>query len=618
MAISDVRQALRVPAGSLAGGAPARLGIAGAFVCLAAVTVATAGAPGDEAFERGLLELLVVGVPMAGGMYALRAPATATFGSALLAIGFVWALTAFAESSESVPYTIGRLAAWLTLPSAFFLLLSFPDSRIRPGLDRTLWLGLLAVSVVLFYGTAPLVTAYPAHTPWATCTTQCPHNAVALVSRTPSFMPKVILVREWLVDLLWLAMFVSMLRRLRAASPLQRRALGPVFLIATAIGLCQISYYVARELGGSSQTVVALSWAWTLCIVGMCGAFTFGLFRRRLLLGAALARLGVALRRSDDPAAVRDAVATTLGDATIQLLLRDPITGVWHEAGGGTVRWPRPVGDGRAATAVGADRGDEEVVLIHDIALRGDREVLDAVSGMVLAAWHHERLTGDLAKAMSDLEDSRRRIAETADLERVRIERDLHDGAQQRLVALRIRLGLAEDLLRTDPVAGAREVHELGTEAELVLEELRSLAHGVYPPLLTDQGLSGALAAVARQAPLPVHLIATGLTRHPIEIESAVYFTCVEALQNALKHATTATAVWMRLTQSTSALGFEIRDDGCGFTPDEGSGHGLRNMRDRIEAIGGWLAIEAEPEHGTRVVGSVALTATHAAPAGDP
>src|SRR6476661_3092123 len=140
---------------------------------------------------------------------------------------------------------------------------------------------------------------------------------------------------------------------------------------------------------------------------------------------------------------------------------------------------------------------------------------------MVLATWRHERLTADLGRAMTELDESRRRIAEAADLERARIERDLHDGAQQRLIALRIRVTLAEELLKTDPGAGVRAVRELGVEAERALDELRSLAHGVYPSMLTDRGLPDALRSLAVHAPLPVRVAADGISRHPIEIESA-------------------------------------------------------------------------------------------------
>jgi hypothetical protein len=158
---------------------------------------------------------------------------------------------------------------------------------------------------------------------------------------------------------------------------------------------------------------------------------------------------------------------------------------------------------------------------VHDGALLDDSELLGGVSGMVLAGSRHERLTADLGRAMTDLEESRRRIAEAADLERARIERNLHDGAQQRLVSLRIRLGLAEERLKTDPGAGTQLAKELGFEAEAALDELRALARGVYPPVLTDRGVPDALRSVAMLVPLPVYLIEGGVTRHPIEIESA-------------------------------------------------------------------------------------------------
>jgi len=224
---------------------------------------------------------------------------------------------------------------------------------------------------------------------------------------------------------------------------------------------------------------------------------------------------------------------------------------------------------------------------------------------MVLANWRHERLTAHLGQAMTELDESRRRIAEAADLERAQIERDLHDGAQQRLIALRIRVSVAEDLLKTDPVAGVRAVHELGFEADRALDELRSIAHGVYPSMLTDRGLPDALRSIAAQAPMPVHVAAVGVARHPIEIESAVYFTCAEALQNAIKHAGSASGVWIGLSQTRTSLRFEIRDDGPGFTLDDHAGRGLRNMHDRIEAIGGEITVEAKPGHGTRVAGSL-------------
>jgi signal transduction histidine kinase len=607
MAITDAPQILSARAEAGSQGLEARLAVAGGAVCLGAVALAVAGASSDAAFGRGLLQLLIVGGPIAVGLYALRAPINRSFGVALLGIGFAWSLTALAESTLSVPYTIGRLATWLTFPCVVYLLLAFPDGRIATGLDRAILVGVVGVMLVLFFGTAPFVQAFPPKTLWSTCTTDCPANALFVLDAQPAFLTKVVLVREWLIELLWLGLFYSMLRRWRAASPLQRQAMGPAFIAGTLLGVTHYAHITARQLGVAADTVIALSSVWTLCIVAVCAAFLFGLVRRRMLLAGALARLGAAMRAGDDRAHLREALAVALGDPSTQLLFRDRDSGTWQDARGRAVDRSQEPAPGRAVTVIETDDGSHDVVLIHDVALLDDPELLDGVSGMGLAAWRHGRLTADLGRALGDLEDSRHRIAEAADVERARIERDLHDGAQQRLVALRIRLTLAEELLRADPGAGVQVIHELGFEAERALDELRSLAHGVYPPLLTDSGLPEALRSVAARAPVPVHVVAPGVTRHPIEIQSAVYFTCVEALQNAIKHAGGATGVWIRLSQTRRVLRFEVRDDGPGFALGDHDGRGLRNMHDRIEALGGDVTIESAPGAGTRVIGSVQL-----------
>jgi signal transduction histidine kinase len=163
---------------------------------------------------------------------------------------------------------------------------------------------------------------------------------------------------------------------------------------------------------------------------------------------------------------MRDALAAALRDSTTRLLFQDAGSGAWRDARGRPVAWPPDLGPDQALTTIGDDDEHHDVALVHDVALLDDRELLDAVSGLVLVGVRDERLTAGLRTAMSDLQESRHRIAEAADLERARIERDLHDGAQQRLVALRIRLELAEDLLSTDPGAGLRLVRQLGPEAE--------------------------------------------------------------------------------------------------------------------------------------------------------
>ena len=188
------------------------------------------------------------------------------------------------------------------------------------------------------------------------------------------------------------------------------------------------------------------------------------------------------------------------------------------------------------------------------------------------------------------------------------MERDLHDGAQQRLVALRVRVELAGELMGEDPGRGATLLGELGSELEEALDEVRSLARGIYPSLLADRGLVEALRAAGRRHPVPTTIDADGVGRYPPELERAVYFSCLEALQNSAKHASGASTVSITLVDN-GALRFAVRDDGIGFVvADIRSGQGLTNMRDRLAAVGGELTIESAPGEGTTVFGVIPLT----------
>jgi signal transduction histidine kinase len=204
--------------------------------------------------------------------------------------------------------------------------------------------------------------------------------------------------------------------------------------------------------------------------------------------------------------------------------------------------------------------------------------------------------------------ESRRRIQATADDERRRIERDLHDGAQQRLVALRIKLELeAEESARRDPERAAT-LRRLGGDVEDAIDEVRSLARGIYPAALADRGLVDALRGAALQSPLPTTLLAAGVGRYSREIETTAYFCCLEALQNAAKHAVGAGAAVIDLSDAGGVLRMEVRDDGAGFdaaTVQDGTG--FVNMRDRVAAVAGELVTLSSPGRGTRVVATIPL-----------
>ena len=243
-----------------------------------------------------------------------------------------------------------------------------------------------------------------------------------------------------------------------------------------------------------------------------------------------------------------------------------------------------------------------------------DDRVLTELARQVGLAVHNARLDtelqttlDELRKQADELRRSRARIVASADAERRRVDRDLHDGAQQHLVALAVNLRLARDVILDDAETAASMLDLLAEEVKATIQELRDLAHGIYPPLLADSGLGEALAAAGRRSPSAVTVSADGIGRYGLEIESAIYFCCLEALQNAAKHAAGA-SVEVRVWESSGGLLFSVADDGPGFDVAHAmGGHGYVNMADRLGAIGGTVRWESAPGAGTRVAGSVPL-----------
>jgi signal transduction histidine kinase len=231
-----------------------------------------------------------------------------------------------------------------------------------------------------------------------------------------------------------------------------------------------------------------------------------------------------------------------------------------------------------------------------------------------------EKLVRDLAsqaglvlrnvRLIEELRASRRRLVAAQDAERRRLERNIHDGAQQQLVALAVKLRLTEQLAERDPTKAREMLGQLQEETHDALEDLRDLARGIYPPLLADKGLTAALEAQARKVPVPVEVEPDGIGRYGEEIEAAVYFCCLEALQNVSKYAS-ASSVRIGLSEDGHALAFEVRDDGVGFDPSAAqNGTGLQGMADRLEAIGGALSISSAPGTGTTVAGRLPIGAS--------
>ncbi|MFL5768294.1 MAG: histidine kinase [Actinomycetota bacterium] len=299
---------------------------------------------------------------------------------------------------------------------------------------------------------------------------------------------------------------------------------------------------------------------------------------------------------------------------------------VWLHVG----RELRPVaasGDAREASPV-AMAGDSLPVIQgeHAVEVRHQGELLGALSvGMPPSDPMNpakDKLVRDLAaqaglvlrnvRLISELRASRQRLLAAQDEERRKLERNLHDGAQQQLVALAVKLRLAEQLAARDAEKTKEMLSALQTDTQDALENLRDLARGIYPPLLADKGLGAALEGQARKASIPVDISTDGSGRYPQDTEAAVYFCCLEALQNVQKYANATTAI-VRLSQTDGSLTFEVQDDGDGFDANStGYGTGLQGMADRLDAIGGTLEVRSRPGEGTTIVGSVPVTTTSA------
>jgi signal transduction histidine kinase len=244
--------------------------------------------------------------------------------------------------------------------------------------------------------------------------------------------------------------------------------------------------------------------------------------------------------------------------------------------------------------------------------------ILAELAREVGAGVHRQRLDASLQASLHqlrqqarDLQASRARIVAAADAERRRMERDLHDGAQQFLVTIAVKARLIQQLARTDPARSNSLIEELTGDVESALDELRTLAHGIYPPLLSSGGLKTALAEAGRRSTIPVRVETTGISRYPPEIEAAVYYCCLEALQNAAKHAGDGAEATVSVSEVGDCLRFVVSDDGAGFDIElKGLGSGLTNMSDRLGAVGGTLGVESALGSGARVAGEIPLTQT--------
>ena len=582
----------------------------GAALCASAYAITVAGSAAEIPWLEGLARALIVGAPIAVGIYARHHSASARFGALLIAMGVASFLTTLAESSTALVHAAGRISGWLSVPLLMYLVLAFPTGRLVARADRRLIAAGLAVVTVLYLPSVLLVERFPQPSPWSTCSAGCPDNPLMITGSEPEFVADVLIpFREVLVLALFGAVCLRLGMRLAASSRLMRRTLAPVLAVAITYFALFSALLVARRIDRSSELVELGAWALALAVPLMAAGFLFGIARWHLFLAAATQNLAGRLAEHPGPIELQSALADTFEDPQLQIVYPGTNGAVWVNAAGEPVSSPGP-GSSRCLTEV-ADDGEVIAAIIHDDTLAQEHAFIDAARAYAVLTLDNRRLGEEAAALLDEVRESRMRIQASADDERRRVERDLHDGAQQRLVALRIKLELAAERIDGHDRRSAQLIRELGTEVEGALDEIRSLARGIYPSPLADRGLVEALRSAALQTVLPAKVEARNTReRYPRPIESAAYFCCLEAMQNASKHALRARSIVIELSDN-GVLRFEVVDDGEGFSPEAvEAGVGLTSMNDRLAAVGGELHVVSAPGRGTRVIGRIPLDRT--------
>jgi signal transduction histidine kinase len=370
-----------------------------------------------------------------------------------------------------------------------------------------------------------------------------------------------------------------------------RRTFAPLALALTIGTVFSWLVLFLIVIADQEALVAVSSYDWILVGAALAGALSSfaGLALTRRARGA-VGDLVVELGRAG-PGGVRNALARTIGDPSLQLALWLPERRVWVDEAGRDVTLPE--GRDRAVTLI----GDDLAAIIHDPVFLDQPALLEAAGSAARFALENERLQAELRVQLAELRESRARIVRAGDEERRRLERDLHDGAQQRLLGI----GMALQLLRSAEKGDATELlDETEAEVRAALGELRELARGIHPSVLTDHGLADAVRTLAERSPIPVEVVAPA-GRLPGQIETAVYFIVAEALANVAKHAKASKAE-VRVERRNGLLSVDVRDDGVGGAELENGGTGLRGLADRAGALDGRLRIESPPGGGTRLL----------------
>jgi signal transduction histidine kinase len=553
--------------------------------------IAALGATSDHLDLRALSVTLLVanGWGFIGvGLYAWWRRPENRFGALMVLAGFLSFVAALAVSDIPLAFTLGAALSVLYLAVIVHLLLAFPSGRLEAKSDRDLVIGTYVVATVVVIPSF-LFTDFQSHD----CD-DCPNN-VFLVENSETAVNVIDVLTSLAGIVLVFELGRTLWRRWRDAAPRQRHALAPV-LVAGVIASVALGVALAGELVGITPVADLFELVGVVGIAAVPWCFLVGLVRSAATRVGTVGGVVGSLTASSRPEDVRRTLADGLGDPTLTLAFWIPETGVYVDDQGREFGLPDPLE--RGVTPVELD-GRRVAALVHDPALLDEPELVRAVADAAALALERARLDAELRAKLEELRASRTRIVEAGYAAARRLERDLHDGAQQRLVSLALELRMVEDRIADDPAEAARLLADARGELGQAMDELRDFARGLHPGVLSTRGLDAALEALAARAPLPVEVRGRLGERLPERVEAAAYYVVAEALTNVAKYAE-AERAWIEVARLNGDLVVEVGDDGRGGA-DPAAGTGLRGLRDRLAALDGSLEVESARGGGTRV-----------------
>ena len=577
-----------------------RLALALAAVVAGLVNVALLLWAGDDRGESlAYLLITIVGVGwsfVGAGLVAWsRRPENRT-GALMVAVGLAQLLNGLLFNGVILvrePFAFPLWFLLATLPEGVLghLIAVFPDGRATTRLQRFFIIANYAATVPLALVQLLLVE------PGRLGCTDCPNDILGLGGRD-RYGDVVLAVSDLSLAVLTALLLWIVVTRWRHAAEPRRRSLAPVALVGIVLLIVYMTGQTLKAVLPDPPLVleVGFNLAILMALVLWPLAFLAGLARTRLDRSA-VGDLAVQLDEALPPGRLEQVLARTLHDPTLQLAYWLPDRDAFVDAAGHPIELPAAGGE-RAVTILRHD-GAPVAAMLHDAALDDDPALVRAVAATARMTIENERLQAEVRAQLEEVRASRARIVEFGDAERRRVERNLHDGAQQRLVSISLALGIARSQVgATSEQEMAVALDDAAAELRLALGELRELARGIHPVILSEAGLGPALVSLAERSPIPVTVTAVPPKRLPSRVEETAYYVASEALANAAKHAH-ATAVSISARRLEGQLLVEVGDDGIGGADPDGSG--LRGLADRVAALDGHLRVHSPDGKGTRI-----------------